>query len=102
MVQKRSWANSNRRARLPRDWNARRAQVFRRDNFRCVIPLPDGTRCPGAAEECDHIFPGDNHSLSNLQSLCSWHHKQKSSREGADALAAKKARIASRFPKPDM
>ncbi|MCY0933643.1 hypothetical protein [Streptomyces sp. H34-S4] len=45
----------------------------------------------------DHIEPGDDHSLSNLRSLCSWHHKQKSSREGAAAYAAKRRAIQKKF-----
>jgi hypothetical protein len=33
----------------------------------------------------DHIKPGDDHSESNLRSLCSWHHGKKSGAEGGTA-----------------
>lgn len=97
-----NWNGSTRRSRLPKNWKSIRARVFRRDGYRCVIPLPNGVRCPGAAEECDHIFAGDNHDLANLQSLCHYHHSAKSGREGAAASQARKQQIANRFPKPDM
>jgi hypothetical protein len=45
----------------------------------------------------DHIRPGDDHSLSNLRSLCSYHHRIKSSQEGAAAKAAKQRAMNKRF-----
>jgi 5-methylcytosine-specific restriction protein A len=36
-------------------------------------------------------MPGDDHSDANLTSLCSWHHKKKSSREGGIARAKARA-----------
>ncbi|MEU0674484.1 hypothetical protein ABZ330_16590 [Streptomyces sp. NPDC006172] len=35
--------------------------------------------------------------MENLRSLCTWHHRQKSSREGAAAQAAKRRAIQKRF-----
>lgn len=91
------WKNSNRRQRLPADWSKIRQRVFRRDGGRCVIPLEDGTRCPNAATDCDHIIPSGSHDESNLQSLCAYHHGVKSGQEGAAASNFKKAQVAKRF-----
>lgn len=41
-----------------------------------------GDRCPELATDCDHITPGDNHDVANLQALCGYHHSVKSGREG--------------------
>jgi 5-methylcytosine-specific restriction protein A len=35
--------------------------------------------------------------MGNLRSLCSWHHRQKSSREGAAAAHARRRAIEQRF-----
>lgn len=76
------WKGSDRRSRLPADWKARRAKVFRRARGICETP-----GCGDAATDCDHILAGDNHSLSNLRALCQLHHAQKSSAEGNAARA---------------
>lgn len=81
------WQSSDRRDRLPSNWSSLRAQTFRRDGFRCTARDAYGQRCDEPAEECDHVVPGDDHSLHNLTSLCTWHHKKKSSKEGAVAKA---------------
>ncbi|MEU9795051.1 hypothetical protein AB0E27_31450 [Streptomyces sparsogenes] len=49
----------------------------------------------------DHIRPGDDHSDSNLTSLCSYHHRIKSSREGAAAKHARRRKIAGRFKRTE-
>lgn len=72
-----TWETSNRKERLPRNWNALRMRVLRRDGFKCQ-------ECGSRASEVDHIRPGDDHSLSNLQSLCSDCHSKKSSQEGVN------------------
>jgi 5-methylcytosine-specific restriction protein A len=59
--------------------------------------MDSGLRCSEYATDVDHIRPGDDHSEANLRSLCEWHHQQKSSREGAAALAAKRRKIEQRF-----
>jgi len=39
------------------------------------------------ATDADHIIPGDDHSLSNLQGLCRQHHLIKTGREVQAAQA---------------
>jgi 5-methylcytosine-specific restriction protein A len=83
----RPWQGSTRLVRLPKDWQRRRQAVIRRDGGRC-------RRCgaPGA-RDVDHIRPGDDHSLANLQLLCCRCHLPKSAREGSTAAAtARRAR----------
>lgn len=80
------WADSTRRQELPSDWPDRRETALQRDGYRCTQPLRDGGgRCPAPATDVDHIKHGNDHSLANLASLCSWHHNQKSAREGQAA-----------------
>jgi 5-methylcytosine-specific restriction protein A len=92
----RPWQGSTRLVRLPKDWQRRRQAVIRRDGGRC-------RRCgaPGA-RDVDHIRPGDDHSLANLQLLCRRCHGTKSAHEGTTAAAAARARHPSyrRPPEP--
>lgn len=81
---------SARASRLPADWTARRVRVLRRDGYRCQARDSTGARCGEPANQVDHILPGDDHDLDNLQSLCRWHHARKSSAEGA---AARRPRV---------
>lgn len=83
-----NWQDSNRRSELPPDWERRRRSVFRRDGHQCTHRDSSGLRCAEPATDCDHIEPGGSHDESNLTSLCGWHHRAKSSREGAAAKAA--------------
>lgn len=69
-----SW-ESDRGRRLPRDWHRIRRLVLQNDGYRCRV-------CGGRASEVDHIRRGDDHSLSNLRSLCKTCHGKKSSSEG--------------------
>nr|DAO70170.1 MAG TPA: HNH endonuclease bacteriophage, HNH Endonuclease, DNA.52A [Caudoviricetes sp.]DAU37721.1 MAG TPA: HNH endonuclease bacteriophage, HNH Endonuclease, DNA.52A [Caudoviricetes sp.]DAV61087.1 MAG TPA: HNH endonuclease bacteriophage, HNH Endonuclease, DNA.52A [Caudoviricetes sp.] len=85
-----AWETSDRAARLPDDWEERRAFVRDRAAGRCEAMLHDGTRCPAAGTDCDHIEPGDDHRAVNLQWLCRWHHKRKTQQEAAAALAAER------------
>lgn len=85
-----AWSSSDRASRLPPDWDERRAFVRARASGRCEAMLHDGTRCPAAGTDCDHIEPGDDHRAVNLQWLCSWHHKRKTQQEAAAALAAER------------
>lgn len=104
-----AWETSNRRDRLPKNWIRIRIDVLRRDS-------PTGSskdavcqhlrydryerdpvtgevkylKCGLPANQVDHIERGDDHSPGNLQSLCEWHHNQKSASEGHAARAAKK------------
>ena len=84
------WETSDRKERLPRDWDKRVARVKERDGWRCRKILPSGKRCPrgratGHRLEVDHRIPNDDHSLSNLQALCEEHHLQKTLRESRRA-----------------
>lgn len=84
------WRGSTRRATLPPGWARIRKQVLARDNYRCVhIRYDTGQRCNAYANQCDHIGDRDNHALDNLQSLCEYHHRIKSSEQGGAAYAAK-------------
>lgn len=84
-----AWGTSNRRQRLPSNWPALRVLVLQRDGYQCVALLVDGVRCTEPATDVDHIKAGEDHSLINLQALCSWHHARKSAREGHEANRAK-------------
>jgi 5-methylcytosine-specific restriction endonuclease McrA len=79
------WEGSPRKSQLPADWRTIRTQVLERDGYRCVARLRDGERCPEAGNQVDHIERGQDHSLSNLQTLCLHHHKQKTAKEASAA-----------------
>ena len=81
------WEGSTRRERLPANWAVIRKRILRRDSDRCTH-RHEGLRCDEPATEVDHIRPGDDHSDTNLRSLCEWHHQKKSSSEGGAARAA--------------
>lgn len=98
-----SWEGSDRKSRLPSDWPRRRAEVKARAGGRCEVLMKSGKRCHDKGTDCDHVIPGDDHELSNLQWICDWHHKQKSSREGHDAYAAQRAkRLRPETPHPGL
>lgn len=82
------WQGSNRKARLPEDWARRRMRVLIRDGRQCTHHDIEGVQCLERATDVDHIRPGDDHSETNLRSLCSDHHQTKSSREGGNARVA--------------
>ena len=84
------WRGSSRRSRLPDNWEALREKALRRDGNRC-------RQCGARANQVDHIRAGDDHSLANLQSLCSRCHASKSSAEGGRAVHKGKR---DRGPKP--
>ncbi len=80
------WDTSDRKGRLPDDWETVvRPAVLRRCGGRCEKLLKSGARCPRPATDVDHKVPGDDHSMRNLQGLCGHHHAQKSAREGNQA-----------------
>ena len=78
--------NTNRSQRLPKDWAQRRAHIINRAHGQCEAHLHNGTRCTAPGTDVDHITHGDNHDLTNLQLLCTWHHKQKTRTEAATEL----------------
>lgn len=92
------WQNSDRRDHLPGNWQALRKAVFRRDGHRCTAADPNtGLRCPEPAEECDHVGKRDDHRLSQLTSLCRWHHGKKTGAQGAKAAHIARAKANKRF-----
>lgn len=76
-----AWDNSNRRARLPSNWKKLRARVLRRDDHTCTYPRCHHHDPTARTLEVDHIVPGDDHSFSNLQTLCVDCHTRKTLEE---------------------
>lgn len=79
------WSTSNRSQRLPADWSKRRRLVLRRDPT-CQLRYDC---CTIDSTEVDHRIHGDDHSITNLQGVCSPCHKRKTR---AEAQAAKPSR----------
>ena len=79
-----AWEGSSRRARLPLDWHNRRKAVIRRFGGLCAI-------CSEPGNQVDHIRAGDDHSLENLQLLCSKHHVSKTNNENFSRRAKQMA-----------
>lgn len=77
-----SWDGSDRKSRLPADWERRRMRVLRRDAYRCQARDSTGALCGARGSDVDHVIRGDDHDEDNLQTLCRWHHSRKSSAEG--------------------
>ncbi len=46
--------------------------------------------CLGTATEVDHILQGDDHSLTNLQAVCTACHKVKTNKQKVIVVAAKR------------
>lgn len=79
-----AWAGSARRSELPAEWPVLRIATRERAGGRCEGRDGDH-RCRKPGTDCDHIVPGPNHSLDNLQWLCGYHHRRKTAIEGATA-----------------
>lgn len=92
-----AWVGSTRRSRLPKNWPSLRRRVLHRDNHVCQTRFSEGQLCGREATDVDHITPGDDHSMANLQALCSWCHARKSASEGGRAAAL--ARVRTERPK---
>ncbi|ORB67998.1 hypothetical protein BST47_04215 [Mycolicibacterium tusciae] len=84
-----NWLTSDRRTGLPADWDSRRRKALSRDGYRCQLRWRG---CTEKATDVDHRRRGNDHALSNLQSVCSTCHKQKTAKESAARKAALKAR----------
>lgn len=90
-----SWHTSNRKARLPRDWESRiRPHILKRDP-QCKLRYHG---CTGKSTQVDHIIPNDDHSFKNLQGVCAHCHGIKSAREGRQAQLTRRQR---RFRSPE-
>lgn len=91
---------SRRRSPLPPDWTTRRHRVFTRDDWTCV-------RCShhdpiGKTLECDHIGNPSDHSLENLQTLCTRCHREKTAHQANAARRAKYNRKRKPEPHPGL
>lgn len=82
------WESSNRRERLPANWPTIRRQVKSRAKGRCEA-TPHARGCGGWGTDADHITPGDNHHLNNLQWLSPACHRAKTAAEAAARNTAK-------------
>lgn len=87
------WQNSDRRSRLPSNWPAITTAIHLRSGGICeVIKTSTGQRCTNPANGgVDHIDRDGGDGFENLRDTCHFHHSKKSSKEGNDAKAAKKA-----------
>ena len=75
-----AWATSDRASRLPPDWPKIKARVKARAAGRCQAAT-HAPHCDGIGAEADHITPGDDHNLANLQWLSAPCHKAKTRSE---------------------
>lgn len=93
-----AWNNSDRKQRLPKDWQQRRkiiiARASRGQEFARCEKNDEETqlRCANVGRDVDHIRPGDDHSMGNLRLLCTGCHRAKTAEEGVQARAAHRAR----------
>ena len=94
-----AWDSSDRRRRLPPDWEALRRAALIRDDGECQW-VEGGVLCLRPATDVDHVQPSGPDVLTNLQSLCGEHHARKSGREGNAAMRAKRRQISERLRKP--
>ena len=75
-----AWSTSNRRERLPDNWPAIRRAVKSRAKGRCEATT-HAKGCGGWGTDADHITPGDDHTLDNLQWLSGACHRAKTAAE---------------------
>jgi 5-methylcytosine-specific restriction protein A len=61
---------------LPSNWQSLRKQVLARDGHQCTWLYRHTGRCGELATDVDHMAGPDNHDLSALRSLCSYHHNK--------------------------
>ncbi|UOR02083.1 hypothetical protein MUN77_01745 [Leucobacter allii] len=86
---------TDRKETLPPDWWRIRGHVLKRDGHRCQhVRYDTGRKCGKHANQVDHINDRNDHSYSNLQSLCDYHHQAKTSSQGGTAAALKRRKDA--------
>ncbi|MEU3318863.1 HNH endonuclease signature motif containing protein [Streptomyces sp. NPDC006785] len=68
----------------PRGWKTLRAQALERDGQQCTW-IDDGERCPEQGTDADHIGDPEDHSLSNLRTLCGYHHRKRTAMQARAA-----------------
>lgn len=87
-----NWYTSDRRDRLPdsAQWARIRGQVRERAHNHCQAQQ-HSVLCNGIGSDCDHIIPGDDHSLSNLQWLNAHCHRLKTARETVERNHARRS-----------
>ena len=84
--------NSSTRRKDPPGWSSLRRAVIERAQGQCEhysepsdsSPTAMAIRCSFPGRDVDHIInlaQGGSDSLTNLQLLCEWHHKQKTQAE---------------------
>ncbi|NMM98143.1 HNH endonuclease [Bifidobacterium olomucense] len=88
-----AWSNSHRKDRFNPGWERTRKLILERDHHQCqrwITDVDGYTRhkCLAPANEVDHIRRAldgvDDDSPGNLESLCHWHHVQKTANESAE------------------
>ncbi|MFD5384257.1 HNH endonuclease [Streptomyces sp. NPDC127074] len=88
--------NQGRRsAPLPKGWHRIRRRILKRDGWMCQREIATGGKCAEPANEVDHIVPASHDGGDgddNLESLCTWHHAQKTGREASAVAHAKPPR----------
>lgn len=78
---------------LPPNWETEIVPAIKeRDKNRCRWILPSGKRCPRKGTDVDHAGDPDDHRLHKLRLLCSFHHNKRTSMQGRQARAARKAK----------
>lgn len=76
--------------RYPSNWKTLKKATFHRCGGQCEVITEQGTRCPNAATEIDHMTPiaeGGTHQMVNLRGVCQPHHRQKTRAETARGQA---------------
>jgi len=84
------WVGSDRHSHLPPGWSSTTVpRILKRDGYRCQhVRFDTERKCLRPAADVDHIVSdadGGSDDDSNLQSLCVYHHRQKTGREGGIA-----------------
>jgi hypothetical protein len=77
-----TWEGSDRRERLPDNWQAVRLRILERDQWRCTIIKRDGSRCWDRATDVHHRGDSTDHRPDQLTSVCGWHHARLTAAEG--------------------